>query len=90
MLHIYVLDRGFVVVGERTDQPDKDTVVLKHAAIVRRWGTSTGLGELAYEGPRPRTVLDHLPTGVQFIPKPGLPIIPCNKDAWSAWVNQNA
>ena len=53
---IVVLQRGWVIVG--LVEEDGDKIVIHDAAVVRRWGTSKGLGELAAEGPLPETVLD--------------------------------
>ena len=55
-IRIVVLHRGHVVVGryERTG----DDVVVRHASVIRVWGTTRGLGEIAAAGPTPKTVLD--------------------------------
>ena len=63
---IVIADRGWVFVGE-TSQTETG-VVIHNAAVVRRWGTTRGLGQLAKEGPTPDTRLDpcstvHIPTG---------------------------
>jgi hypothetical protein len=57
---ILVLQRGWVVVGRyRKDGADH---VLTDASVIRRWGTTRGLGQLAADGPQTATVLD--PAGV--------------------------
>lgn len=53
---IVVLHRGHVVVGRYSR--DGSEVVIRDASVIRRWGTTRGLGELAANGPRPNTVLD--------------------------------
>ena len=53
--NIVVLDRGFVYVG--LVSIDDRWVYIEHAANIRRWGTTRGLGELV-GGPRPDTKLD--------------------------------
>ena len=53
--NIVVLDRGFVYVG--LVSIDDRWLYIEHAANIRRWGTTRGLGELA-SGPRPETKLD--------------------------------
>lgn len=71
-VRIVVLQRGWVVVGHARrvrmsnalgatpgDWPCR--VVVSNCAIVRRWGTSKGLGELATNGPLTNTVLDDCP-----------------------------
>jgi hypothetical protein len=51
-----VLQRGWVVVGDVTLTGDE--LVVENASVIRRWGTTKGLGELASKGPQPSTVLD--------------------------------
>ena len=53
--NIVVLDRGFVYVG--TVSTDDRWLYIEHAANIRRWGTTRGLGELV-GGPRPDTKFD--------------------------------
>lgn len=55
-IRIVVLHRGHVVVGryERIG----DEVVVRDASVIRVWGTTRGLGEIAAGGPTARTVLD--------------------------------
>jgi hypothetical protein len=56
---IVVLDRGFVVAGMVSI---KDSyVTISDCVCVRVWGTSKGLGQLAYEGPTDKTKLDKQP-----------------------------
>lgn len=56
---ILVLQRGWVVVGdvEKTDAEVK----INNCAVIRIWGTSKGLGELAENGPNDKTRLDPCP-----------------------------
>ena|GEM_PF-1624346 len=56
---IAVLQRGHVAVGIYWQ--DDQIGYLKNAAIIRRWGTTDGLGELAMKGPLPETKLDKCP-----------------------------
>ena len=58
-LKIVVLDRGWVVVG-RVSYRDEWTVI-EDAAVIRNWGTSKGLGEIAANGPTEKTILDKCP-----------------------------
>lgn len=59
-LKIVILDRGFVLVGKA--RVDGDWVVTENASIIRRWGTTKGLGELAMNGPLANTKLDPIGT----------------------------
>lgn len=52
---IVVLHRGWVVVGKYKESGDE--VIVKDASVIRRWGTTKGLGELI-NGPLADTVLD--------------------------------
>lgn len=52
---IVVLQRGWVVIGDVSK--DGDEIVVENASVIRRWGTTKGLGQLA-NGPTSTTVLD--------------------------------
>lgn len=57
-IRIVVLQRGNIVVGEYGVDPDTDEIRVTGASVIRRWGTTKGLGELR-NGPLPDTVLDY-------------------------------
>jgi len=57
---IVILDKGFVLVGDA--RVDGDWVITENASIIRRWGTTKGLGEIAKGGPTPSTKLDPIGT----------------------------
>lgn len=54
---IVALQRGWVAVGKLT-KVNETELLLEDARIIRRWGTTQGLGELAEKGPLPDTKLD--------------------------------
>jgi hypothetical protein len=54
-VRIVILQRGWVMVGRYTR--DGDRCSLDNAQVIRKWGTTKGLGELV-NGPLPSTVLD--------------------------------
>ena len=54
--HIVILQRGWVVVGDLTQSGP--TVTLENAMVIRSWGTTKGVGQLALEGPQELTKLD--------------------------------
>jgi hypothetical protein len=56
MKQIVIAQWGWVFVGDVTET--KSELILDDAAVVRRWGTTRGLGQLATEGPTQKTVLD--------------------------------
>ena len=80
-LSLVVADRGFVWVGET--QTDDDWVHIKGARVVRRWGTSEGLNELAAKGPLTNTRLD-APADLKVNRKALIAIIPCEAEKWAA------
>jgi len=55
-IKICVLQRGWVMIGRYTKE--EDTIILENAYVVRQWGTTKGLGELALEGKQSSTKLD--------------------------------
>ncbi len=58
-IRIVIAPRGFVFVGEFA----RDGVLcfVRNGYVVRHWGTTRGLGEIAVSGPTPKTVLDPVP-----------------------------
>jgi len=59
MKRIVVLHRGWVVVGDYAKKGSE--IVVSNALVIRRWGTTKGLGQLR-SGPLANTVLDHVGT----------------------------
>lgn len=53
---IVVAQRGWVFVGNWSQNGTE--VTLTNASVIRRWGTTKGLGQLALDGPTASTVLD--------------------------------
>lgn len=64
MKRIYVLQARWVLIGEATETTS--TVELLNASVIRVWGTTKGLGEIALNGPTANTILD--PCGRITIP----------------------
>jgi len=58
-IRIVILQRGWVMVGYFSQ--DGPNCTLTKAAVIRVWGTSKGLGEIAYSGPTSKTILDKCP-----------------------------
>lgn len=63
-LKIVILQRGWVMFGrfERNGNECK----LHNASVIRSWGTTKGLGEIAGNGPTKNTVLDKCNGLVEF------------------------
>jgi len=78
---IFVLDRGFVLVGRAEIDPDLAFHwKLSPGRTVRRWGTTQGLTQLQ-DGPLANTVLD-LPA-VRHVPfRAVLEIIEVSEEKW--------
>lgn len=79
MKKIIVLDRSWNFVGEL--EKDDDHYLLLNGSVIRRWGTTEGLGELAMKGPLPETKLDKLPL-TKFHKDRVIMIINCNEEKW--------
>ncbi len=58
-VQIAVLNRGWIVIGNVSESVNK--TVIQNAAVIRKWGTTKGLGELAMKGKLPDTILDACP-----------------------------
>lgn len=83
-IKIVTLQRGWVMVGrfERTGSDCK----LYNASVIRNWGTTKGLGEIAAAGPTSSTRLDPTNGLVEFDYLTVVATISCNKSAWSKYV----
>lgn len=80
-LCIVVMRERFILVGVIEPTEDAMFFYLRRASIVRRWGTTKGLGQLAQEGPQPNTKLDS--EGDDIINKLEVSrVIPCNEQRW--------
>ncbi len=55
-LQIIILQQGWVLVG-RVSQDD-DMLTISDCAVIRVWGTTRGIGEIAMNGPTDKTILD--------------------------------
>lgn len=86
--YIIVLQRRFVLVAEvPPNQKDNLLITLGKSAIVRRWGTSEGLGELANKGPLPDTILDKEPKESKIALFAIIRCIPCSEE-WNSWFSK--
>lgn len=57
---IWVLNNHWCILGVNSAEDDA-TVTVTDAAVIRRWGTTDGIGQLASEGIRKETILDKQP-----------------------------
>ena len=81
-IKIVILQRGWVMVGrfERKGSECK----LHDASVIRTWGTTKGLGEIAEDGPTTSTQLDKCNGLVEFDYLTVIATIACNKSKWSS------
>ena len=78
-IQIAVVDSGWVLVGEC--EAGTKVITLTHANVIRIWGTSKGLGEIALGGPTKTTQLDKI--GTVFIERSSLKfLIACEDSKW--------
>ena len=80
-IRIVVLQRGWVLVGKYAVNFE-DEHQLTDASVIRQWGTTAGLGQLAKGGPSTTTKLDHSPT-VRFHPLTVVMTLDCDSTAWT-------
>jgi len=76
---IVVLQRGWVVVGKYVQTGDY--VHLTNCAVIRKWGTTQGLPELALKGPLSDTVLDKSPE-IRFHILTEIMSLKCEETKW--------
>ena len=81
---IVVLQRGWVVVG-KLERKGSDCK-LHGASVIRNWGTTKGLGEIAAGGPTSSTKLDPTNGTVEFDYLTVVAAISCNASAWAKYV----
>ena len=78
-IKIVILQRGWVVIGRYSE--DGEYGVLNDAYVIRRWGTSEGLGELALQGKQSETKIEK--TGVvKFHKLTSVATIDCDFKLW--------
>jgi hypothetical protein len=79
-IKIVILQRGWVVIGvwERNGNDCK----LHNASVIRRWGTTKGLGELAKDGKLKDTILEKCHGVVEFDYLNVIASIACEESKW--------
>lgn len=79
-VRIVVLPFGWVVVGYY--KPGAEKIEVEQASVIRQWGTTRGLGQLALQGPTDKTVLD--PCGpVSFYTSAEIMSLACDPKHWA-------
>jgi len=81
---IVVLQRGFCLVG-RLKRNGSDCELFD-SSVIRRWGTTQGLGQIAKDGPTEDTILDPCNGVVKFDYLTVVFTIDCVKDNWVSYL----
>ena len=79
-IKIVILQRGWIMVG-RYEQKG-DACKLYNASVIRNWGTTQGLGEIAKNGPTESTKLDKCYGVVEFDNLTKVCSISCEEKVW--------
>jgi len=79
-IKIVILPRGWNMIGYFSKEGT--ACKLEKAAVIRRWGTTAGLGELALKGPLSNTILDKCPLPVEFHELNVIATLCCSEDVW--------
>jgi len=80
-IKIVVLQRGWALIGRYNRNGDHCT--LTNASVIRAWGTTKGLGELAKEGPQSSTELDPTNGEVEFHDLTSILTISVDQEKWA-------
>jgi len=81
-IKIVILQRGWILVG-RFSRKGSDCK-LEDASVIRNWGTTKGLGEIAQSGPTGSTKLDKCFGLVEFDYLTMVASIACKEDVWES------
>lgn len=58
MKRIYVLKERWVLIGTESGKTTEKTIHTTDTSVIRVWGTTAGLGQIALDGPTTETKLD--------------------------------
>ena len=83
-IKIVILQRGWVMVGRL--EKNGSECKLHSASVIRNWGTTKGLGEIAGSGPTKDTKIDATNGLVEFDYLTVVATISCNAYAWAKHV----
>lgn len=83
-IKIVVLQRGWVMVGRF--EKNGSECKLHGASVIRNWGTTKGLGEIAAAGPTGSSKIDPTNGLVEFDYLTVVATIICNKSVWAKHV----
>lgn len=78
---IVILQRGWVAIGDYSVDKNGECQ-LTDAAIIRAWGTTKGLGEIAEDGPTSSTKIDRCPH-MRFHPMTVIARMDVTEEKWN-------
>jgi len=81
-MNIYVLVNHWCLLAKETSRTAK-AIHLSDAYVIRRWGTTRGIGQLAIHGLRAETILDPLAKRTIINPNEVTFEMVCEGDYWS-------
>ena len=88
-IKIVILGRGRMIVGYLRKHPELAFHwMLENARIIRRWGTTEGLEQIAQDGPTSETVLDRM-CSCTFPFGAVVEIINTTEEKWTPHLQQN-
>lgn len=79
-IKIVVVDRGWIFIGNVFK--GSCSTLIKNAYVIRRWGTSEGLGELCLKGKLENTILEKC-LDVEIPLKSIIAYFDCDQDKWN-------
>lgn len=79
---IVVLQRGWIVIGDVSENQETGLTEIRNACTIRRWGTTKGIGQLV-DGPTTNTILDKIPGLVEVHPLTIIQRISVNASKWN-------
>ena len=79
-IKIEVVDRGWIFIGHTFNS--KESTLIKNAYIIRKWGTSEGLGELCIKGKLEDTILDKC-LDIEIPSESIIAFFDCDQEKWN-------
>lgn len=83
-IRIVFLQRGNILVGRF--RREGLLCLIEGGSVIRRWGTTRGIGQLAQDGPTKETTLDPVVLPVEYHQLTEVMNIRCNVEKWRAHV----
>lgn len=82
-IKIVVVDRGWVFIGNVFK--GTESTLIKNAHVIRRWGTTEGLGELSIKGKLENTILEKC-LDIEVPIKSIIAFLDCDQEKWNKYL----